>query len=313
MAKKNNKGYITIQELYLHYKERIENVALTQFEWHNLPDTVDRWYMERTLLYNGSVAFYYAKDLQGWMATNYTWKGLTPYGYPADIKGVATASWDGKTSHNGTFDVEGDKWEICFDNMTHGSLWKTIDTYARQLARIHMTINNNLMQQYRPYLVVTDNQSPQLKKTMDAFFDEASTFAENMLIGFDPDTIKTLSTNVPYLVNDLQQAFENTWRRCMSELGVTGGTSKRERMLNEELVMNRQEDEIKLNSRLMNRVELCNKLNKRFGLNISVNLSATDLGVNDYGKLYPDYQRDIEDGVSIESTTYNRDSERYRI
>lgn len=306
MAKKNNtKGYITIQELYLHYKERIENVALGQFEWNNLPDTVDRWYLEKTLLYNGSVAFYYAKDLQGWMATDYIFKGLTPYGYPADITGIATASWDGTVASNGKFEVEGDKWEICYDNMTHTALWKTIDTYARQLARIHMTINNNLMQQYRPYLVVTDNQSPQLKKTMEAFFDEAATFSENMLIGFDPDTIKTLSTNVPYLVNDLQQAFENTWRRCMSELGVTGGTSKRERMLNEELVMNRQEDEIKLNSRLMNRIELCNKLNKRFGLNISVNLSSTDLGVNDYGYLYSDNQRDTTDGVDVQASRFS--------
>ena len=80
-------------------------------------------------------------------------------------------------------------------------------------------------------------------------------------------------------------------------------------MLNEELIMNRQEDEIKLNSRLMQRVELCNKLNKRFNLNIAVNLSASDLGVQDNGYLYNNYSRDIATGVEVESTRNYRTSE----
>ena len=301
-----NKNYQNIQDLYLHYKERIENLALAQFEWNNLPETVDRWYLEKTLLYNGSVAFYYAKDLQGWMATDYIFKGLTPYGYPADITGISTASWDGTTATNGKFEVEDDKWEICYDNMTHVSLWKTIDTYARQLARIQMTINNNLMQQYRPYLVVTESNNTQLKKSMDAFFDEAATFKENMLIGFDPDTIKTLDTKTQFLVLELQEAFDNTMKLCLSELGITGVTTKRERVLNDELVMNRQADEIKLNSRLMNRVELCNKLNKRFGLNISVNLSATDLGVEQNDVLQPEYQGVIEHYGTTDNRSNNQ-------
>lgn len=56
--------------------------------------------------------------------------------------------------------------------------------------------------------------------------------------------------------------------------GIVPLTSKKERMNNDELVMNRQSDLVSLNSRMEDRIEMCNKLNKNHGFNCAVNLSS---------------------------------------
>lgn len=45
-------------------------------------------------------------------------------------------------------------------------------------------------------------------------------------------------------------------------------------MLNGEIAMDRQADFISLNNRLLNRVEFCNLMNKKYNFNLDVNLSS---------------------------------------
>ena len=59
-------------------------------------------------------------------------------------------------------------------------------------------------------------------------------------------------------------------------LGITGETTKKERLLNDELQMNRMQDTITTGSRLLNRIEFCNRINKRWGWDVSVNLVSAD-------------------------------------
>lgn len=65
-------------------------------------------------------------------------------------------------------------------------------------------------------------------------------------------------------------------------LGITAETTKKERLLNNEITMDRQEDIITLNARLMNRVDFANKMNKKYDFDLSVNLSSNDLKLNPY-------------------------------
>ena len=64
------------------------------------------------------------------------------------------------------------------------------------------------------------------------------------------------------------------WGEALSILGITSETTKKERMLDNELTFNRMENDICLNSRMLNRIDFCNKMNAKHGLNLSVNLSS---------------------------------------
>jgi hypothetical protein len=258
-------------QIYRYYRERLINIALAQFEWHGLPDTCDRLYFEKSLLFNGKACMCKPTGTDFWLSLDYIYKGrLDVYGYPTDIRGV------GFGSHNL---IETDEWEILFDNMTFASLMPMIDLYAKLLWEIHNTYRSNLQQQITPYIVAT-NRNKEL--SFKNFF--------NRLKGYQPvitvsdasnleEEIKTIDLNVDFKGTDILNNLKVIWAEALSMLGITAETTKKERLLNDEITLDRQEDMISLNSRLLNRVEFCNKMNAKHGLDLSVNLSSETMNM----------------------------------
>lgn len=273
MKKADKRLIIENSELYMYYRERLINLALSQFEWHGMPDTCDRLFFEKSLLYNGKACFIKPTGTDFWLSTDYIFKGnLDVYGYPTDIRGV------GYGSHN---IIEGDEWEILFDNMTWVSLIPKIDLYARLLWEVHNTYRSNLQQQITPYFVLGDRN---VMLSMRNIFNRLFGFQPVIEVkqNFDPELVKTLDTRVDFKGTELLENLKVVWAEALSMLGITAETTKKERLLNDEITIDRQEDIISLNSRLLNRVEFCNKMNERHGFNLSVNLSSEDLTLNPY-------------------------------
>ena len=261
-------------EIYRYYRERLINLALAQFEWHGLPETVDRLYFEKSLLYNGKAAMGKVTGTDIWLGLDYIYKGtLDVYGYPTDIRLVPA------NGRNGLIEV--DEWQFLFDNMTWASLMPKIDLYARLLWEVHNTYRSNLHQQITPYLIATTrNESFSIKN----LFNRIMGFQPVIEVKntFDPDAIKTIDTRVDFKGTELLENLKVVWAEALSMLGITAETTKKERLLNNEITIDRQEDMISLNSRLLNRVDFCNKMNKKYGFNLSVNLSSDDLSLNPY-------------------------------
>ena len=288
-------------EIYNYYKERLINVALSQFSYQNLPETCDRMYFERVLLMNGSAAFYKPKDTDFIVSTGYVYDasgqngGFDLYGYPTKIRGMG---------YNAT-NIETDDFVILFDNMTKTSLMNKIDLYARLLWECHMTFRQNLAAQRTPYLIACNK-------------NEALSYENiiNRINGFDPvlklkdctsieDNIKVLDLRKEYIGNELLDSLKTIWNEAMRMLGITGETTKRERLLDGELQMNRMQDTITMSSRLLNRVEFCNKVNKRWGLDVSINLVSADTEFLPYVDPYFDMDGDS----SNSETTVKKDKE----
>jgi hypothetical protein len=274
MRREDKRLVVDNAEIYRYYRERLINLALAQFEWHGLPETCDRLYFEKSLLYNGKAAMGKVTGTDIWLGLDYVYKGtLDVYGYPTDIRLVPANGQHGL--------IEVDEWQFLFDNMTWASLMPKIDLYARLLWEVHNTYRSNLQQQITPYLVLTNrNSSLSIKNIF------------NRILGFQPvvelkntfDTgaVTTLDTRVDFKGTELLENLKIVWAEALSMLGITAETTKKERLLADEITIDRQEDIISLNSRLLNRVEFCNKMNKKYGFNLSVNLSSEDLSLNPY-------------------------------
>lgn len=268
MAKKRNEDlYLVEQRRHLesYYRERLTNMALAQFEWTGLPDTVDRWYMEKTLFYNGRAAFYIPEGLDFWMCTGWQHSGgqFNSYGYPTDIKGIDFNA----------LNIPVSDFELIYDNMSRGNtMSRMVEIHTASLVETHQTFRTNLMHQNTPYLVSTSKQ--QLLSVKNVFkrmfyFDPVIEVDES----FDRETISTVNTDVKYIGNELLNTRRDLWDDALSMLGISTGDTKRERLISDEVDANLQEGIISLNARLMNRVNLCNTLNEKHGLNISVRLS----------------------------------------
>lgn len=272
MRREDKNLIINNSHIYTYYRERLINMALAQFEWHGLPDTVDRLYFEKSLLYNGKAAMGKVTGTDIWLGLDYVYKGtLDVYGYPKDIRLVPANGQHGL--------IEVDDWQFLFDNMTWASLMPKIDLYAKLMWEVHNTYRSNLQQQITPYMVLTTrNESLSVKN----LFNRIMGFQPVIEVKntFDPDTIKTLDTRTDFHGTELLENLKVVWAEALSMLGITAETTKKERLLNNEITIDRQEDLISLNSRLLNRVEFCNKMNKKFGFNLSVNLSSDNPNLN---------------------------------
>lgn len=258
--------FIANQEIYNYYRERLINVALSQFEWHGLPDTCDRLYFEKRLLFDGKACMLKPIGSEEWLSLGYVTNGsLNVYGYPTDILGVG---------FNAT-NIQPEVWEFLYDNMTKQSLLPKIDLYARLLWEVHNTFRSNLKHQNTPYIVTgTKNQELSFKNLFNRIFG----FQPYILMKRpeDVNAIKVFETGVNYQGNELLDSLKVVWAEALAMLGITAETTKKERLIGDEITINRQEDIISLNSRLLNRVDFCNKMNKKYGLELSVNISSED-------------------------------------
>lgn len=323
---KKFKMLIRVYDIYLYFFERIVNIALSQFDWENLPDTCDRLYIERTALYNGAVAFSIPSGLDVWLSTGflpvtkniptkyvdeylniekkYTEQGIKDYnniisgelniedqilkqnstgfntylntnssfdvyGYPRNIRGIG---------YNGE-QWECEEWMIFYDNMTKTSLLPKIDLYAKMMTEVYCTMRNNIRQMNTPYIVTSPkNRSKSIKELFRAIFSFEPVIEINQSID---DDIKVLSLKTEYIADDLMELSRDLWRECLNMLGISANNPKKERLVTEEVAMDKESDIISLNSRLLNRKDFCDKINKKYGLNISVKLSSLNYNVDD--------------------------------
>ena len=109
-------------------------------------------------------------------------------------------------------------------------------------------------------------------QTITQFFSSLFNFSQAISVGtkFDPDTVKVFNLPTVPQYNDIMEHLEDIWNEALEMLGVTNMSSKKERMITGEVQMAKQAADITLNSRLMNRVEFCERLNKKYGLNVTV-------------------------------------------
>ena len=282
MTKDRDKA-ILLDTLETHYNIELKLIlmrVMSVFEWeykstfidkNGIENTlyIDPWYIEKTLLRSMKIGFYKLKDTNTWMASDFIYKGLTPYGYPTDITGFTLPTNGQQSLH----EVEGDYWEMCYDNNLHTSFYDVIDRYARMLAKIRMVMNQNLFNQISPKIVKLATNEKGLLPSYKKLFNEVEAFANTIYTSLPTEQIEVLDLQTPFLGLDLETLYERVWDRCMLELGINTSSDKRERIITDEAAMDREETSIVLASRLNTRKELCKKLQERFGMEIDVTVN----------------------------------------
>lgn len=299
---KDMAAIISYADLEAFYFFRLVNVALAQFSYDNLPDTCDRRYMELVALTRGAAAVYQPEGTDFWLST-----GFMPFDgkhhpsksavtwYTDVFRESSSTAYDKYFNSVNVYDVngnptsilgigfngeqitpEGDKWGVFYDNMTREPLIIHIRRYAQLLAETHMTFRMNLRMQNKPY-IVTSNRNKQY--SFKQFFKSLFSFEPvvELAPGSDiSESVQVLDLRVDYKGTELLENLKEIWNQALDMLGISTQSTKKERLLTGEIQMDRQADLITMNSRLMNRVEFWEKMNKEHGLNVTVKMSSAD-------------------------------------
>lgn len=244
------------------------SLALNRFRWVNLPETCDARFLEKTLLRNGIATLSYKRDES---IRIYTTLQAAPqgeynmYGIPTRWRAVG---YDGLTD----YDVDDSNGELCYYNSSRFKPWNTLEIFARKMTHYDRTEDVNLSQQMKPFIGI----APQEKRLELVNLLKQVQGGEPAILGDDGlldlvSKVTVIDTKVPLITEELARSNQNVLNRALLFLGIPHlAFEKGERMIEDEARANTAPTNIQLLDCLTARREFCEKVNRKFGLDVQV-------------------------------------------
>jgi hypothetical protein len=271
-------------DTYLMYYNRLRDYALSLFEWTNLPDSINERFLEIKMLEEGRVVFFEDETL-GYLALPVMYgQRLNVYQEPTHYHAVTTGY---------NKELSPDNAVIIWNNLSRVPILSTIRAYAKRLYQVERTMDVNIQAQKTPVLILADESQRMTLQQAYMQYDGNEPFIFGNKSGFDADAFQVLKTDAPFVSDKLMQYKHNLWNEAMTFLGIGNAKQdKKERLVADEVAAN---DEQIFSSRevmLIARRQACEKINKMFGLNISV-----DFKLNKEKEEQPEPVEDKKDGL----------------
>lgn len=260
---------------YRQYLNRLTELAISMFEWKNLPDTVDARYLESHLFETGCMV-YFKDEVIGDLCLDCIAQGrLDVYGNP-----LLRRAYSGYNNYQKLLKYNNSV--IIWNNYLHGNSILDVEMFARRLYNIDRIIDVNANAQKTPVLLQgTEKQRLALLNLYKEYDGNTPfIFGDKNL---DINSLKALSTNAPYVCDKLYQLKTQIWNEALTYLGISNiNIQKKERLISDEVTRNQGGTIASRYSRLESRRQAVEKINEMFGTNIEVNYHKDFQQAGDY-------------------------------
>ena len=268
-------------DTYYDYLERLKKIALSMFEWVNLPDSMDSRYIEWCLYYSGQDALLKNKD-DIFINTRACSTGeLNIYELPTEINcysvgysetrkqydGYDKSIYDGKTGKFKEIDPKDYCIYVLNNQNKYATAW-TLELFAYRLYLAQRTADINITVNKLPYIVAVDDNQRLTMENLINQIDEnkPAVFGTKELASTIKDSLKVLPTNPPFIADKLNEYKKEIWNEALTFLGINNLNEKKERLITDETNSNNELINLNLQSYLVPRKEACKRFNKLFGL-----------------------------------------------
>lgn len=246
-------------------------IAKNRFRWNNLPEELDSHIIEEYLFNCGQVAFFYDKEKSGYLCLPCTQNGqLNVYGEPLafQVTGVDYAE-----------SLKRDDMVWIRNNDHCSPTIKQVEFYTDWIDDIERTMRKNLKQLRQPDIVATNKNN---EFSMRVMWEKVEEGEEPIF--YDKDSfrgefpIQVLKRNVTNNLESLQKNKDDVMFELLTFLGINNAnTSKKERMIVDEVNVNNIHILMNLDIEYKNRKIACEMINKKFGLNVEVEMVIEEL------------------------------------
>lgn len=251
-------------QTYMQYLYRLTELAISMFEWKNLPETVDARYLELHLFEQGCMV-YFKDDVIGDLCLDCIANGrLDVYGNP-----ILRRAYSGYNNYNKL--LKDTNSVIIWNNYLHTNSVLDVKMFAKRLYNLDRIIDVNANAQKTPVLLQgTEKQRLTLLNLYKQYDgNEPFIFGDKNL---DLNCLKALSTQAPYVGDKIYQLKTQIWNEALTYLGISNiNIQKKERLISDEVTRNQGGTIASRYSRLESRRQAVEKINKMFGTNIEVN------------------------------------------
>lgn len=263
---------------YSTWFNRLYNIAISRFEWLNLPDTCNEKFIEQVLFFNGFMVGFKDTALNSFLIMPCTNNSvLDIFGYPAKVNaygynGYMAQNLTPYTISLGQKTTNADA-ALLYANYSRCPDLPAVLYFARKLTKIDRTIDVNINVQKTPYIISCgENQRltvANMFKQVDNFEPAIITTKFYGLNGEKP--INVMDLKPPFVADKMQTLKRQVYQEALTYLGIEANTSeKAERQVTEELTANMGETESMRQSPLASRKQFCKEFNKIYGTNINV-------------------------------------------
>ncbi len=248
------------------YLRVLSELAVSMFEWQNVPESVDVQYIEMQLYLNGSAVWFRDDELEGkpQLCLSCLPSGnFDVYGYPEKRRAYSRYN-------NYNKDLNSSDSVIIYNNFLRTPSVQDCMMYARRLYNLDRIIDVNTNAQKTPILVrATEKQRLSLLNVYKEYDGNAPViFGDNDL---DPTALRSVTTNAPYVADKIYELKVQYWNEALTRLGISNiNTQKKERMITDEVMRNQGGIVASRYSRLESRKTAARKINQMFGTNIDV-------------------------------------------
>lgn len=253
---------------YIDYLERFKKIAMSIFEWVNLPDSMDARYIEKCLYYLGSAGLLHTEEY-GFINTKATSAGdFNIYGLPTAIQCYSYSFNEQRRLYSGLTGQDNDinsEAILVMNNWERIPTASTIELFALRLYEAERACDVNIKAQKTPVLLLIDDNQRFTMKNLYEQYDGNTPVIFGDKNQLSMDSIKAIRTDAPFVANDIMQYKKEIWNEALSFLGVNNLSEKRERLISDETNSNNELINLNLMSYLAPRKLACKQFNEKYG------------------------------------------------
>ena len=277
MKRKNRNNYKFIDSMeindrtYTDYLNRFRRIALSMFEWVNLPKSMNSRYLELCLYFNGKAALLKTKKY-GFINTKCAGTGyVNIYGLPTKLNCFSYDFNEQRDLYIGLNPVnENDEYSECILVQNN---WEAIPTvssmelFAFRLYEASRVCDVNITSQKTPVLLVADETQRLFLENLYQQYNGNQPFIFGDKDQLGENTIKCINTQAPYVADKITEYKKEIWNEALTFLGVNNiMLEKKERLVTDEANSNNELINLNLESFLAPRLEACRQFNEKYGL-----------------------------------------------
>ena len=273
--KKNNQSYKFTDSMmlndstYMDYLNRFKRIALSMFEWVNLPKSMNSRYLEMCLFYNGQAALLKDKDY-GFINTKACASGdINIYGLPTKINCFSYSFNSVRTLYTGLIKGSKDDKEaiLVMNNWDRLPTIGSLELFAYRLYNAERTCDVNLNAQRTPLMIAVDEKQRLMMENLYNQYNGNQPFIFGDKNQLDDSKLKSIRTDAPYIVDKISDYKKEIWNEALTYLGIQNiARDKKERLTESESNENNELVNLNLLAMLEPRRQACREFNEKFGL-----------------------------------------------
>ena len=256
---------------FVDFLNRFRRIALSMFEWVNLPKSMDSRYLEQCLYYNGQASLLY-DEKYGFINTKCAGSGnINIYGLPDRLNCFTYGYKQMRELYVGLNQINPkEKNEECIlvmNNVDRTPTAGSMELFAWRLYLAQRSCDVNISAQRFPIMIVGDDKQRLMLENLYNQYNGNQPFIFGNKNQLNDDILKSINTEAPYVADKLTEYKKEIWNEALTFLGINNmSITKKERLTENESNENNELVNLNLQAMLAPRMRACREFNEKYGL-----------------------------------------------